>query len=97
MTKSVAISCVQISALPAKSPQARWQYGMHTNTKVAANPIKDSRPLRISNSGSHDPKLWNVMRDGSAQSADNDNADLRLIDRDNISILPNSYNVDETW
>jgi hypothetical protein len=22
---------------------------MHTNTKVAANPIKDSRPLRISN------------------------------------------------
>jgi hypothetical protein len=37
------------------------------------------------------------MRDGSAQSADNDNADLRLIDRDNISILPNSYNVDETW
>jgi hypothetical protein len=51
----------------------------------------------IFNSGSHDPKLWNVMRDGSAQSADNDNADLRLIDRDNISILPNSYNVDETW
>jgi hypothetical protein len=48
----------------------------------------------IFNSGSHDPKLWNVMRDGSAQSADNDNADLRLIDRDNISILPNSYNVD---
>jgi len=66
------------------------------NVSVLARTMTHEIGHLIFNNADHEnSKPWNLMRGGEAGSTNN--ADLTLDQRDNLSILPAEYNVDETW